>query len=212
MTSASFTSVSTILSVMTADGDALPEPLPEVDPFLDYIGPILKLEGGLTNTPADRGGVTNFGVTEATARAAGYTGAMAAMNLAHAESIYRANYWIAPGFDKIDPIMPGLAKYLLNVGINAGPGTVSKFLQRALNVMNNQGRLYPAVSVDGRCGLETRDALTAYLCARGKDNGVLVLIGVMRSLAAVHYIQIAEVDPSQAVFVFGWLRNRALGL
>lgn len=35
---------------------------------------ILSLEGGYVNNPADRGGATNWGITEATARAFGYKG------------------------------------------------------------------------------------------------------------------------------------------
>lgn len=205
-------SISSILAVTTLDGD--PPPPPVMDSFIAYILPILAMEGAgtLTDNPADSGGVTIWGITEAVARAAGYTGAMADMSPGEAEAIYRQDFWVDPQFDQIDPLMPSLADFLLESGINLGPATPSTYLQRALNVLNNQGMLYPTVAVDGVCGAETRAALTSYLSVRAQDGGLAVLMGVMRSLAAVHYIEIAESNPSQAVFEYGWLRMRALGV
>lgn len=207
-------SVSSILCVTTMPDDGTDPPAPVMDSFTAYILPILLMEGGgtLTNDPADSGGETIFGVTEATARAAGYTGAMADMAPAEAEAIYRADFWVAPQFDQIDLLMPTLAAFLLESGINLGPHVPGTFLQRALNVLNNRGSLYASVAVDGTCGPLTRAALKSYLAARSQDNAVGLMMGVMRSLTAVHYIQIAESNPSQAVFEYGWLRNRALGI
>jgi lysozyme family protein len=203
-------SVSSILSITTMPDDGTDPPAPVMDSFTAYILPILMMEGGLTDAPADGGGVTNFGITEATARAAGYTAAMADMAPAEAEAIYRADFWVAPQFDQIDPIMPTLAAFLLESGINLGPHTPSTYLQRALNVLNNQGTLYPAIAVDGVCGPLTRAALKSYLTVRDLDNGEGVLLGVLRSLTAVNYVEIAEANPSQSVFEYGWLRVRAL--
>ena len=41
------------------------------------IDDLIEREGGFVNHPADRGGATCFGITEAVARAHGYSGAMA---------------------------------------------------------------------------------------------------------------------------------------
>lgn len=185
------------------------------DPFIPLIIPILALEGGatLTDNPADLGGPTIYGITQATAQAAGYAGALADMTEAEAMLIYRTVFWIAPGFDQINDIMPALAAYMLETGINLGPSTPSGFLQRGLNVMNNQGALYANVTVDGNTGAETRAALVGYRTARPiSESGDLVLMGVMRALAVVNYIQIAEANPSQEVWEYGWLRDRALAL
>jgi lysozyme family protein len=64
-------------------------------------------EGGYVNDPSDRGGETNHGVTVAVARAFGYRGAMRDLTKDTALEIYRARYWIQPGFDLIDAICPG---------------------------------------------------------------------------------------------------------
>lgn len=181
-----------------------------VSNFDAYMVTILKAEGGYSNNPSDKGGETNFGITEAVARRHGYQGAMSEMTEAAALHIYDAEYWLAPCFDVIDEIMPELGQYMLETGINIGPEGPADFLQRALNVMSNQGTLYPMIRVDGSAGPVTRSALTKYLAARQVDAGPSVLLGVMRAFAVVYYVEIAERTPSQAVWEYGWLRSRAL--
>lgn len=185
------------------------------DNFMAYMLPILALEGSgqLTDDPADAGGATIWGITEATARAAGYIGAMADMTRDIALDIYRPVYWLNPGFDKIDAILPTLGRYLLQIGINFGSGIPGAFLQRGLNVLSNQGSLYPILTVDGVLGKRTRAALVTYLSIRTMaQDGDLVLMGLMRAFSVMRYVEIAEKSPTQAVFEYGWLRNRALSL
>ena len=47
---------------------------PSVDQLIDGL---IAREGGFVDHPADRGGATNWGITDAVARAHGYTGPMA---------------------------------------------------------------------------------------------------------------------------------------
>jgi hypothetical protein len=78
--------------------------MPEHDPShsLDkLIDDLISREGGYSNHPADRGGPTKFGVTEAVARAHGYTGSMALLPRGQAAAIYRRLYWVVPGFDQV---------------------------------------------------------------------------------------------------------------
>jgi len=42
----------------------------------EIINQIIDVEGGYVNDPSGSGGETNFGITEAVARAYGYAGAM----------------------------------------------------------------------------------------------------------------------------------------
>jgi lysozyme family protein len=178
------------------------------DPFDTLMPDILAHEGGgaYTNNPADRGGPTIWGITEAQARAAHYTGDMRAMTQAQAVAIYRLFYWQQPGFDAIAALNLPLAGALLDLGVNMGPGAAGKFLQRALNVLSVPG---PNLTVDGQCGALTRHALALYLAAR--PAGVSVLLDTVRAFAAVRYVEIAEGDTSQRVFVYGWLAQRAFG-
>ena len=65
------------------------------------IDELIEREGGYVNHPADKGGPTCFGMTEAVARAHGYGGAMALLPRDEAAAIYRRLYWLRPRFDEI---------------------------------------------------------------------------------------------------------------
>lgn len=170
---------------------------------------VIGKEGHYSNDPADRGGATTWGITEATARAFGYHGDMRAMPRDMAIEIYRRRYWIAPSFDLIEAIDPPIALKLLDLGITSGPATGVKFLQRALNALNKEGQTYPDVAVDGGAGVITRAALKAFVGARGRD-GRLVLLGMIAAQQSVYYLQIAETRPANERFEYGWQLNRAL--
>jgi lysozyme family protein len=182
-----------------------------MDIFATTMPVILAKEGlgRLVDHPADRGGPTIWGITEARARSAGYTGPMASMMLDQALAIYRRYYWAEPHFDQIADIFPDLGKLLLDLGINNGPITAGKFLQRSLNVLNiGPG---PDLVVDGVCGSMSRASLVAFRSLRSTQGGDALLLNLIRALAAVRYVEIAENDKSQRVFEFGWLANRAFG-
>jgi lysozyme family protein len=176
----------------------------------DYINTIVGLEGGYSNNPADRGGETVWGITVATARAYGYTGAMKDMPRSTALDIYRTRYWTQPRFDQVNSIDATLAAKLLDIGVNMGPATGIKFLQRALNVLNQQAKAFPDITVDGGIGPMTLTALQSFYAMRGAD-GHRVLLGMVASQQSVRYIEIAEANPSQEAFEYGWQINRALG-
>ncbi|MBN8892729.1 MAG: hypothetical protein J0H91_20790, partial [Rhodospirillales bacterium] len=69
--------------------------------FRRVIDSVIGREGRYSADPADRGGATAWGITEAVARAEGWTGAMAELPREVAVSIYRRRYWQAPGLDRI---------------------------------------------------------------------------------------------------------------
>jgi lysozyme family protein len=102
---------------------------------------------------------------------------------------------------------PRIAEELLDTGVNMGVGTASKFLQRALNTLNAEGKYYPDITVDGAIGQMTLASLKAFLAHRG-DNGHVVLVRMLNALQGVRYIEIAEAKPSQEAFIYGWFLSR----
>ncbi|MBB5469173.1 lysozyme family protein [Paraburkholderia sp. CI2] len=176
-----------------------------------HIEALIPREGGYVNNSADRGGETIWGITVATARAYGYSGAMSQMPRAVAINIYRQRYWIQPRFDQVDAIDAALAEKLFDLGVNMGPATGVRFVQRALNVLNQQGRSYPDISVDGGIGPMTLAALKAFYAQRGQD-GKRVLFNMVAAQQSVRYLEIAEKDASQETFEYGWQLNRAFGV
>lgn len=171
------------------------------------INNLIALEGGYVNNANDKGGETNFGITIAQARAYGYNGPMRSLPIDIARNIYASLYWGSPHFNAVYAIMPRLGAALLNSGANMGPNTVSKYLQRSLNVLNRGATDFPDIAVDGNFGLLSQQALKQFAAKRGPDAET-VLLRMLEALIAVHYIQIAEANPSQETFEYGWIFNR----
>lgn len=172
-----------------------------------YLQSLIQREGGYVDHPADRGGPTNWGITEQVARAFGYHGRMQDMPQSVARQIYAERYWTQPRFDLVNEHSAAVAEELLDTGVNMGPAVASRFLQRALNALNLEGKTYPDIAVDGAIGRMTIAALRAYLAHRGKD-GHVVLLRALNAQQGSRYIEIAEGRPSQEAFVHGWFLHR----
>lgn len=169
------------------------------------IDDLIGREGGFVDHPADRGGPTRFGITQAVARANGYAGDMRALPIETARAIYMRIYWTAPHFVQIATIAPHVAAELFDTGVNMGVGTAAKFLQRALNVLTGSG-----LPLTGTIAGQTMAALSAYMAARGHQDGEAVLVELLNDEQGTRYADLVESDASQRAFVFGQIRNRVL--
>lgn len=172
----------------------------------DIIWETVKLEGGYSNNPADKGGKTNYGITEKVARDNGYNDDMRSMGVSWAFDIYKREYFMKPKFNEIYKYSPAIAKELFDTGVNMGTGTAAKFLQESLNLLNYNGKLYPDMVVDGVIGNITLLALEKLLKHSNKAESVL--IKCLNGLQFMRYKSICDRDKTQEVFVFGWLLNR----
>ena len=172
------------------------------------IDALIEREGGYVNHPADRGGSTCFGITEAVARAHGYAGAMRSLPRDEAAAIYRRLYWLRPRFDQVARRAARVAAELFDTGVNMGPAVAATFLQRALTALNRNGGDYPDLVPDGRVGPRTLAALDAFLEVRGRRGGETVLLRALEALQGERYLRLAERRPANEAFVYGWLANR----
>ena len=75
-------------------------------------------EGGYSDHPADRGGSTRWGITQAVARAHDYMGSMRDLPREKAVAIYREAYAIRPGFAAVAEISPAVGEELFDTGVN----------------------------------------------------------------------------------------------
>jgi lysozyme family protein len=173
----------------------------------DLIDEVIGREGGYSNHPADRGGATRWGVTEAVARAHGYSGDMRFYSREEAVTVYRRIYWLRPGFDRVAEQAPKLAAELFDTGVNMGPETAAGFLQRALNALNRGASDYADIPVDRRIGDRTIDALKGFIARRGA-GGEKVLLKAVEALQGERYLRLAEQRPANEAFLYGWLANR----
>lgn len=168
------------------------------------------LEGGYSDNPADRGGATMFGITEAVARTNGYQGDMRDLPLEKAKAIYRKHYWDALSLDEIDARSTELSGALFDTAVNCGTGTAGEHLQIALNAFNRQQKDYPDVPVDGSIGAATCKAYDAFLGLRGRF-GVTVLRRALNAQKGAHYLALARARQADEDFEFGWFLNRLGG-
>lgn len=173
----------------------------------DLIDAVIDREGGYSNHPADHGGATRWGITEAVARQHGYAGDMRALPRGEAVAIYRRIYWLRPRFDAVAARAPLIAAELFDTGVNMGPAVAVALLQRALNALNRGARDYPDMAVDGRIGPVTLAALDAFLTRRG-HGGETVLLKAIEALQGERYVALAERRPANEAFLYGWLANR----
>lgn len=177
------------------------------DAFAVAIAELLGIEGDYSDDPADSGGKTRFGITEAVARGFGYTGPMRELPPPLAKEIYRKLYWDALNLGTVAMLSCRIAWELFDTGVNMGISQAGEFLQMSLNAFNRQAADYPDLEVDGEIGPATLDALTAFLKRRGKD-GETVLLRALNCQQGAFYIELAERREKDERFVFGWFLQR----
>ena len=90
---------------------------------------LLGHEKGYSNHPADKGGPTNWGVTQKVARAHGYQGDMRDFPQSLAHTIYRQDYWTPCQADAL----PDSVRFdVFDGAVNSGVGQSVRWLQRAV--------------------------------------------------------------------------------
>lgn len=175
------------------------------------ISDTIAAEGGYVNNPDDKGGETNWGITVATARRNGYTRDMRGMTRVEAANIYRGEFLVSPGFDKLVTISAAIAAELFDTGVNMGTVYPRLWLQQCLNALNGRATLYPDLKEDGQIGPATRSALTKFLTARGNRNeSEAVLLKALNCLQGARYLELSRSREANESFTYGWLRARVV--
>ncbi len=176
-------------------------------PFQRSLRMVLRHEGGFVDHPADRGGPTNKGVTLKTWRAyhraknpAVSDADCSAASLKEITAdqiaeIYYQGYWRPARC--VDMPNEALAGVVFDAAVNHGPAQALRLSQ--------QGAGMAAFDCDGRWGPRTR----ARLKSAAADS--VGLVDGMLLARERFYRQIVRDDPSQGVFLRGWM-NRLAGL
>lgn len=157
---------------------------------VDAIEQVLKHEGGFVNNPADKGGATNFGITQKVFES--FKGRkvtlaeMQSMSKSDAIAIYKKNYWDKIGGDRI--LKYSIAFSIFDQAVNRGPGTAIKQAQRVAGL--SQSGVMDQNSITKLNFMDEKTFLDSYLAA-----------------SADAYRAIAAKNPSQNVFLSGWLNR-----
>lgn len=170
----------------------------------EIINQIIRIEGGYVDNPSDSGGATKYGITQTVAHEWGYTGDIKDLPKQTAFDIYDYRYWSSLKGDEIENLSPMIVDEIVDTGVNMGVYRAGKFLQRALNVFNDKGALYPDLEADGIIGSKTVDALRLYLNVRNEN----VLLKALNSLQGAFYVTLSERREKDETFIYGWFKNR----
>lgn len=163
----------------------------------DFIDDVLVKEGGFVNHPADKGGATNFGITQETLsrylERAVTVEEVKNMDIQTARDIYELRYYHNPRINKL-PF--GIQHFVFDCAVNHGPRRAIKFVQQVCN----DGGFGPA-TVDGLMGPKTKAIANTCYSTMGHDWMLLALIEERR----MFYLRIVKRNPSQKVFLRGWM-------
>ncbi|GAB4511267.1 MAG: N-acetylmuramidase [Roseibium sp.] len=156
---------------------------------------LLAREGGYVHHPADRGGPTRFGITQATlsqwlGRRAGID-EVRQLDEETAREIYLARYLAGP---RIDTLPPEIVPQMFDMAVNHGPRRAVRILQQVLGLAGWR------VDIDGVVGPETRKA-----AFEARDQMGPLLTNAIAEERANFYRRLVVTDPSQRVFLSGWL-------
>jgi lysozyme family protein len=168
------------------------------------IARLLAREGGYVNHPSDSGEETNWGITVAVARAAGYTGPMREMPSTEAARIYADRYWSPLVLDTVAVLHGGVAETLFDQAVNMGLGQAVEHLQRALNALNARATRWPDLTEDGRMGPATLAALRALFTQRPPVVAGAVLREMLLCQQGAFYLDLSRRREKDEDFVFGW--------
>lgn len=164
---------------------------------MTIVDEIIKKEGtAYTNDPADRGGPTKFGITQATLSWYRKTPVtpedVKALTLDEAKAIYQQRYILGPKFNLIQDLdISGSAMLYSNIvdfGVMSGPQLAIIHLQEILSV--------PA---DGVLGPQTLGAL--------QQSDLVQVNKQLVSRRCLMAARLCKKDPTQVRFLVGWLQR-----
>jgi lysozyme family protein len=160
----------------------------------DLIDEVILREGGYVNHPADRGGPTRWGITQALlTKWRGHEATeedVFELTKEEARHIYEA--WYVKPLARIQH-HTALFELLFDIGVMSGPETAIKMLQREMNAFG----VNPPLSVDGVLGPKTAAVIDNF-----PEPALRQALVVARILALT---RIVERDPTQLDFLEGWI-------
>jgi lysozyme family protein len=170
---------------------------PAVEQMIDDV---IRREGGFVNHPQDRGGPTNFGITQSTlSRHLGRPATIEdvrRLDPAIAREIYCQTYFERP---RIGQLPVRIQPFVFDAAVNHGPARAIRFVQQVCNVAG-----FGPLAVDGACGPLTGRVAAAAERVMG-DWLLAALVEERRNF----YFALVEREPGQRVFLNGWLNRLA---
>ena len=126
------------------------------------------------------------------------------------QSFYQSEFWDKLLLKRITA--QDIANELFDTAVNQGSVIAVRHFQEALNLLNNNQKIYSDINEDGKMGeatLRAHDAymLTANFPGRSQERVVSTLIKVMNGFQFERYKEIATDNKSQETFFYGWMNR-----
>lgn len=179
-----------------------------------YSKVISKYEGGYSNDPHDKGGETYKGISREYNPQWGGWDVIDSLRddenfplclewnnylQVDVKEFYKNNYFHNFYGNKI---LDNVAEELFDITINFGLKTGIELFQCALNILNDNQRLYLDIEVDGICGHQTYEAFLSCIALRGSG----LLVKVLNIYQGSHYIQLMERNGANERWI-GWFNR-----
>ena len=174
----------------------------------------LSSEGIISNNKSDHGGFTYKGISRVKHPTwpgwqiidshveTGYIPSL--LNDAALQNLviefYRTEFWNKLQADLLPTQL--IADELLESSINLGVSETAENLQRTINLLNRNGKVYSDITTDGVIGNQTLEALKKCFAT----NGEKLIYNILNFYQAKHYIEIMEKDRTQEIFI-GWFNR-----
>ena len=163
---------------------------------------IFKHEGGFVNDKSDSGGATNMGITKRTLEK--WRGEkltvkdVRELTKKEAKEIYQDKYWDVMRLDAVDSDQ--VASAIMDFGVNAGPRTAIKTLQKALNDYGE------SLVVDGLIGNKTIRAINTITDSEDENTERFEYIFLLLffKLRIKYYTNLAKRRPKDRKFLYFW--------
>ena len=149
----------------------------------------LKYEGCLSNDVNDKGGLTMYGICQASYPKLDIRN----LTIEDAKKIYKRDYWDAVKCDSIKD--ESVAMHVFDIAVNCGTGGAGTIVQKAINRIKGSAVL----NVDGAIGSVTIAALN--------EIDPHLLNKEIARYRARRYAIICEKNKTQTCFLEGWLER-----
>lgn len=181
---------------------------------LAYTKVIEGHEAGYVNDPDDKGGETFDGISrnanpywsgwdiiDAMKNKADFPKCLykSGLLLSEKQILYFRKYW---AFWMSDLKDQELANKVFDLSVNSGLTTAVRFFQKTINLLNNNGKLYGDIEVDGIFGDET--ALGFSAATFNKPNKLF--LNVLNGYHVKKYIELMEKNPINEKYI-GWFKR-----
>lgn len=176
---------------------------------------LIAIEGGYSNDTDDTGGETYKGISrnnypdwkgwriiDELKKNAGYQEILNKHSELEEEvkKFYYENYWLKLKCDKINSFL--IAEELFESAVNIGINKAVEYLQRTLNILNRNRKLYDDIVIDGIMGNVTLNTLNKSITL----NGEKLVYNILNFYQAYHYLRLMELKPAYEKYI-GWFKR-----